>query len=133
MNFKHKGFTLIELMIVIVVIGILASIALPSYEDYVERARRADGKAALLEVQLAQEKYRANNASYGTLAQIGVSATSTDGYYTIVVDGGTLSGTVFQATAAPTGSQAGDSCGTFAVNANGSYYTGYASQDCWSK
>lgn len=135
MNFKQKGFTLIELMIVIAVIGVLAAIALPSYQDYVERARRADAKAALLSVQLAQEKYRANNVSYGTLAQIGVSATSADGYYTISVDAETLSGTVFQATAVPvpTGAQSGDSCGTFAVNANGAYYTGYASQDCWSK
>jgi type IV pilus assembly protein PilE len=134
---RNTGFTLIELMITIAVIAILAGLAYPSYTEYVMRARRADAKAALLKVQLAQEKYRANNTSYGTLAQIGVLSTSPDQYYTIAVTSNTA--TDYTATATPTGVQAGDSCGTFAVNKNGkttstSVQTETAKvQECWGK
>ena len=80
------GFTLLELMLVVVIIGILASIAYPSYRDFVLRAKRSEGKAALLKVQLAQEKYRANNINYGSLAQLGLSTSSPTGYYSITVN-----------------------------------------------
>lgn len=63
---RSRGFTLIELMIVVAIIGILAVIAYPSYKDYSIRAKRADGKAALIQLQMAQEKYRASCAQYAT-------------------------------------------------------------------
>ncbi|MDD5578393.1 MAG: type IV pilin protein [Methylobacter sp.] len=133
---RPAGFTLIELMIVVAIIAILASIAYPAYQEYVKRAKRADAKTALLQAQMAQEKYRANNVSYGTLVQIGTSSTSPDGYYTIATVG-TLDGTNYTVTATPAGSQIGDSCGTFAVKKSptndGPYYTGYASATCWQK
>ncbi len=132
-NLNSKGFTLIELMIVVVVVAVLAAIAIPAYQNYVERARRADAKSALLAVQLAQEKYRANNPTYGTLAQIGAGSESPDQYYNIAVtvNGGTPS--TYTATATPTGAQAGDSCGVFAVNQDGELHTGYADADCWQR
>jgi type IV pilus assembly protein PilE len=134
---RNSGFTLIELMITVAVVAILAGIAYPSYTEYVKKARRADAKAALLKVQLAQEKYRTNNTSYGTLAQIGVSSTSPDQYYTIAVSNNTA--TAYTATATPAGAQAGNSCGTFAVNQDGkttsaSVQTTTAKvQECWGK
>lgn len=127
MNFKQKGFTLVELMIVVAVIGILAAIALPAYQDYVKRAKRADAKAALLEVQLAQEKYRANNALYATAAQI--TLPTADNYTIAIV--GTPTATTYTASAAP--SFTDSDCGTFAVNESGPFYTGYASKTCWDK
>lgn len=63
---KNTGFTLIELMIVIAIIGILATIAFPAYQNYVMRTKRSDAKVALLALQQAMEKYRANCPQYPT-------------------------------------------------------------------
>jgi type IV pilus assembly protein PilE len=130
---RLAGFTLLELMIVVAIIGILASIAYPAYTEYVKKAKRADAKAALLNAQLAQEKYRANHTTYGAaVGDINVNAASADGYYTIAV--ASADATTYTMTATPTGSQTGDSCGTFAVNQAGKLTTGsYADADCWGK
>ena len=66
--FRLHGFTLIELMIVVTVIGILAAIAYPSYQDYIRRARRIEAQSVMMDIQLMQEKYRINHVSYGGLA-----------------------------------------------------------------
>ena len=54
------GFTLLELLIVAVVVAVLAAIALPSYQDYVIKARRSEAKEALIRLALDQELFRAN-------------------------------------------------------------------------
>ncbi|SEF79245.1 type IV pilin protein [Thauera chlorobenzoica] len=102
---KQAAFTLIELMVVVAIIGILAAIAYPSYIEYVQRARRADGQAAILRVQLAQEKWRANNTSYGSLSAIGAPAQSDDKFYSIAVSN--LSATGYTVTATSTAQLAG--------------------------
>ncbi len=61
---RQTGFTLIELMIVVAIIGILASIAVPSYQKYVKQARRGVGQAYMLQLALAQEKLRATCSFY---------------------------------------------------------------------
>jgi len=68
MNIKRdaKGITLIELLIVIVIVGILATIAVPIYRGYMQRARRADAKTALEQLRAAQEMRRAEYGSYST-------------------------------------------------------------------
>lgn len=87
---RSAGFTLIETMVTIAIAGVLSSIAYPSLEGQVMRARRTDALVALMQAQLAQERYRANNAGYGSLAEAGVRATSPAGHYRIeVVSSGT--------------------------------------------
>lgn len=63
---KRTGFTLLELMIAVVIIGILASIAYPSYIQYVTNASRADGLAALMKVANLQEQYYLDHRQYAT-------------------------------------------------------------------
>ena len=61
---SKKGITLIELLVVIVIIGVLAAIAVPVYNNYMQRARRADAKTALEQLRAAQEIFRAERGSY---------------------------------------------------------------------
>lgn len=63
---NSKGFTLIEMMIVVVIIGILASIAFPSYQEYTRRSYRSEGQAFLNDVVARQERYFSQNNSYVT-------------------------------------------------------------------
>jgi len=76
-----RGFTLIESMVALAVAGVLSSIAYPSVEAQVQRARRSDALVALLQAQLAEERHRANNAGYGSLADLGLRDTSPAGHY----------------------------------------------------
>lgn len=137
MNIKlFRGFTLIELMIVVVIIAVLAAIAIPAYQGYTERARRADAKSALLSVQLAQEKYRANNLEYGTLTEIKSDPESPDGFYDIAITDDSLSGTSYTATASPKGPQNNDDCGTFTITVDAGDETFSADGDdknCWNR
>ncbi len=144
---NNKGFTLIELMIVVAIIGILASIAYPSYQDYVLRAKRGDAKAGLLSLQLAQEKYRANCVQYaagihatirscvtGTYNLIGSTASS-DGNYTLAIAAGSATGYTITATPVHTDS----ACAIFVMNEDGKVLSGTfssktaANAACWNK
>jgi type IV pilus assembly protein PilE len=116
---KSRGFTLIETMIAVVVAGILSSVAYPSLAGHVQRARRTDALVALMQAQLAQERYRANHSSYGSLADIGMRTTSMSGYYTLQVASSGSDGYALVATAA--GAQARDAtCRTLRLEIAGS-------------
>lgn len=134
MRKQHTGFTLIELMIVVAVIGILAAIAYPNYSDYVRRSRRSDAQAALMQLRLAQEKFRANNTTYAAAGALGYPRNSNEGFYSITVTANDGSG--FTGTATPQNQQAGDTaCGAanFIVTQNGPDLGDAAKRLCWGQ
>lgn len=85
----QQGFTLIEMMIVVVVISILAALAYPSYTDYVQRGYRSEGQALLNDTAAAQERYYAQNYVYITdvadIAKLNTRTSSSTGKYTLTV------------------------------------------------
>lgn len=120
---KEKGITLIELMIVVMIIGILAAVAYPSYQNSVRKARRADGAAALTTIQLAQEKLRSSCRFYaqnlgGGANVCGANAAgstivapsaSPDGRYSVTLANASATG--YTATATGQADQANDKAG----------------------
>lgn len=85
---QHEGFSLIELMVVIAIVGIIAMIALPSYNSSVEKSRRADGQAALVDLASKMEAYFYSEKTYTTdLAALGYTPPpqSPEGFYALSV------------------------------------------------
>jgi type IV pilus assembly protein PilE len=78
---RGTGFTLIEILIVMAIVAILATIALPSYQGTVRQSRRSEAIMLLLENQLKEEKYRANNPEYGLLSDSKVGGVTSNDYY----------------------------------------------------
>jgi type IV pilus assembly protein PilE len=118
---KIAGFSVIEMCIVLVVIGICALVAVSLYRPYVLKSHRADGISAILSLQLAEERYRSSNTTYGTLAQIGGSSASSEGYYTLSVSSASATG--YTITATGQGNQANDtengtSCASLTLTAS---------------
>ena len=107
---KTRGFTLIELLVVLAIVGILAAIAIPSFTEQVAKSRRAEAMRGLGDIQLRQERWRANNTSYGTYANLGSPAVDN---YTLTITGITATG--YTVTATRAGKQAGDRCGNFVL------------------
>lgn len=130
---RWSGFSLIELLIVVAIIAVVATIAIPSYTSYTQKSARADAMAALNDVRLQQSRYRLSNPRYAmALASISVDSTSPNGRYTVAITAANAAS--FSATATPSGSQVGDSCGTFAIGQNGPVTTGsYANDACWRR
>ena len=136
MKHSNRGFTLIELMIVVAIIGILAAIAYPSYDEYVKRGNRTEGQAFLSDVAARQERYFSQNNAYitavGDIAKLGLSnANSPTSKYTLAIatvanDGG------YTLTA---NQQFGDTkCGNLSLNALGVKNrsgSGKSVNDCW--
>lgn len=115
------GFTLIELMIAVAVVGILAALAYPTYVDQVRKSRRSDAQATLLRTaQVLERCYTEYNAynntncvavDNGDATNLAADFTVTEGGHYAVSANNTLAATSFILTAAPRGDQASDDCG----------------------
>lgn len=115
-----KGMTLIELMIVIAVIVILGMIAYPTYTSYLQKSRRAEAKAILMDLQLAEERYRASNVSYAvTLGSLTLTSNpASNTYYSFSVESASSSGYTLQAdgTGSSQSTDKGGTCATLTLN-----------------
>lgn len=115
---KTQGFTLVELMIVVAIVGILASIAYPSYLEHVRSARRTAAQGCLMEQTHAIERFYSANMTYvGAGAALPACTGNVPQFYN-VASGGLAQGT-YILTATPIGAQAGDRCGNMTVNHQG--------------
>lgn len=154
---RVKGFTLIELMIVVAIVGILAAIAYPSYTEQVRKSRRADATGALLGFANAMERHATVGGSYCDAGGTGGAsscgdATNDTGTPSIYsgqspVDGGTAyynltinaaTATTYMLHAARTGAQATDKCGILTLTQDGTrgmvagtFTAGLTADDCW--
>lgn len=134
---RPRGFTLVELLVVIAILGILAAIALPVYTEHVRKGRRSDAVTALSAVQQAQERWRANSASYADkLETLGFSSSSSPkGYYTVSLSGVTAGGYTVTASALSDKAQSGDSkCEKMWVTLSGGNLSyGSTQAGCWAQ
>jgi len=131
----RNGFTLLELMITVVILSILATIAYPSYMNQVRKTRRVDGKSAVLEVAMAEERYYTKNKTYTKkLKELSINSAlkdkkSKEGYYTLALTAGK---TTFTIKATATGAQANDTdCKTMSMNQIGEKTSTGGSSACW--
>ena len=117
---RSRGFTLVEVMIVVAIVGILTAIALPNYQEYVRRGRRAEARAGLLaaaqwleRVATASGKYLSSGSNLPT-SLVNVPSKS----YTISLDS-TSGESTYTLLATPQGAQANDKCGMFTLTQAG--------------
>jgi type IV pilus assembly protein PilE len=118
-----SGFTLLELLIVLLVAGILVSIAYPSYRSYIVKARRSDGQSAILNLASRMERYYSEQNTYQT-ATIGTgnatdvlsSSTSPEGWYTLSIPAKSASSYTLQATPVSTQGTGDTTCQSLTLN-----------------
>ena len=143
---QQSGFTLIEVLIVVIVVGVLLTIALPSFMDSIRKGRRSEAFTAMAALQQAQERHRSSNTSYSSTLPAGITATTgPSGYYALSLDQVTATGYIIIADGTSTGansSQASDgSCGRLGVRveggsieyASGATFAWAANNPCWSR
>ncbi len=133
---SDRGFTLIELMIVVVIVAVLVSVALPAYREQVVKTRRAEGKALLADVAQRMERCftRFNAYNNPTCVAAGTNIDSENGWYQVTLDA--VAATSFSLAATPQGHQATDDdrCGKLSLTntgVKGHSITPPAGYACW--
>ncbi|MEE9357992.1 type IV pilin protein [Candidatus Vondammii sp. HM_W22] len=142
-NIKRvRGFTLIELMITVAVIGVLAAIAYPSYRDQIIKTQRTDGKSALIQAAVLQERWFTENSKYTTdMTKLGGS-NSQEGHYVIGAKIGDITGTAcnksahtkdncFELTATPGSTQSDNGCKNLTLDSFGRKKRSGTDNRCW--
>lgn len=137
---QAKGFTLIELLIAIAIVGIIAAIALPSYNESIKKTRRSDAFSALAKGAAMQERlYTSNNHYSSAMANLG-GAVSEDGFYTISVSIAACTNSCFVLSATPVAGKAqasDETCWTMTLDHTGRKASANklgvanASKTCW--
>lgn len=131
------GFTLIELMIVVMIIGIIAAVAFPSYQQYVESTRRTAAQGDLLELAQFMERRYTNGYDYrdadGTAPDLPFSTQPRQGGTTFYNYGfqGAVTRTAFVLQAAPANGQTADDCGWLRIDEAGVRTSESGDADCW--
>ena len=132
----QRGFTLIELMVVVAIVGILLIVALPSYQSFIIKSHRTDAYNTLADIALRQQHYVVDSRTYGTVAQLGLDTTgcganaaSADGYYCVSI---VVAGQTYTLTAIPQGAQTGDThCANLTLTETGVKGSSTGATDCW--
>lgn len=135
---RPRGFTLIEVMIVVVIVAILAAIALPGYQEYVRRGHRAEARAALQQAATWMERAATSNGLYPITSAFPATLQAvTSGRYSVALDS---DGTAWALTATRTvgSAQATDRCGDYTLTHTGqrgitNAATGTTVSDCWDR
>lgn len=136
----QHGFTLIELMIVVAIVGILSAIVYPSYTEYIQRGHRADARAGLLQAQQWLERASTATGVYPTTlpATLTWANDSTKRYTIGFQNGNTNAAYTLVATRKTGGPQANDKCGDFTLTNTGTrsavnYASSTSAAECWGK
>lgn len=143
MKMKQTGFTLIELMITVAIIGILTSVGYPSYQNYIKKAKRSEAQAALVSMATAMEQWRVeNNGKYSGVVATDIFAaqvpTDSNGTVTYKLsfdpDEALKIDNYYKLKAIPQDAQANDECGDLTLDSIGvkaATKSGIAVENCW--